>query len=120
MSLFVAFKSIRMTGGEKLRMLAVVLPFSPLSSGTVSFQDPQFQWEALSSWYSYACVAGREALTTEKSLVFTALHSLVGETSLGFGKGGDSAALQWLRCPDFTDGTSLESSILYVFTHRDS
>lgn len=102
-------------------MLAVVPPFSPHSSGTVSFQDPQFQWEALSSQYSYACVAGREALKTEKSLVFTAPHSLVGETSLGSGKGGDvSAALQWLKWPDFTDGASLESSIFYVFTHKDS
>lgn len=53
-----------------MKMLAVVPPFPPLSSGMVSFQDLQFQKEVLSSWYLYGHVAGREALTAGKSLVF--------------------------------------------------
>jgi len=59
-------------------------------------------------------MAGREALTTEKSLAFSAPCSqLVGETLLGFCKAGDfSAVLQWLKWPDFTDGASPEHSTL--------
>lgn len=65
-------------------------------------------------------MAGRKTLTREESLAFNAPCSqLVGETLLGFCKAGDvSAALQWLKWPGFTDGASLESTTLYVFTHK--
>lgn len=61
-------------------------------------------------------MAGRETLTTERSLAFSAPRSqLVGETLLGYCKAGDAAqnaALQWLKLPDFTDRASQESTTL--------